>query len=310
MTSHRFLQALGGILVSLMLLAPSAGAESRQYAAKPGYVTKVRLQGSNGYRVNVSAGHHGGVTVTVRKGGLKSEYSVRGAETGRYGADARLGGLGRVRFRFVPSGRERRVAPPPWCEGPHGRLIEGVVQGRIRFTGEDGYTRLAVRRAEAEIEAWPKMRCRYLEGEEGGSKEWSATFHASDGAGPSIRFAMGRYARHLRSRSKQVAFQADAAFFRHPVRIFHSVTVAADASTFSLLGPKTAPENFKVAPPPPFSGTATFQRTPESIFSWEGDLSIQFPGTAPIALAGPGFHTNYCALRGCISQGPLLPDFG
>jgi len=267
------------------------------------------LQGSNGYRVNVSASHRHRVTVTVRKGGLTSEYSVRGAMSGKYGANARLPGLGRVRFRFVPSGREGHIPAPPWCEGPAGRVIFGFVQGRIRFTGEGGYTGVSVQRAKAVVETWPKRRCRYLEeGGEGGSKAWMATFHAFDG-GSSVHFAFGRYKKNLRPRSKQVVFEVDASFFRRSVVIFHSVFVAADVSSFVLQDPEAAPENFTVTPPPPFSGTATFQRTPESVFSWEGDLSIQFPGTAPIALAGPSFYTNYCALRGCLNQdAPDPPD--
>jgi hypothetical protein len=292
-----------------MLVAPVAGADPGHYIEGPGHVTRVQLQGSNGYRVNVSVGDRHGVTVTARKGGLTSEYSARGARAGKYGADARLGGFGRVKFRFVPTGRERPVAPPPWCEGPRGRSIEGVVKGRIRFTGEGGYTKVVVKRAKAEVETWPKMRCRFLEGEEPDSGKLTATFLASrDEATPSVLFTMGRYAKRLRPASKQVVFQAHTGLSRNSVRIFHSVSVAADASSFVLLDPKSAPENFTIAPPPPFSGTATFQRTPESVFTWEGDLNIQFPGMAPMALTGPDFYANYCALRGCVTQEPLLAD--
>ncbi|HYG95859.1 MAG TPA: hypothetical protein VD741_02010 [Solirubrobacterales bacterium] len=180
--------------------------------------------------------------------------------------------------------------------------MEGVARGRIRFTGEDGYTRVAVDRAKAVVETWPKMRCRFLEPEQERARKWTMTFEAFREVAPNVSFTMGRYPRHLRPRAKQIEFRAHTVFTRGPLRIFRSIQLAADASHFLLLGPKAAPENFMVAPPPPFSGTATFQRTPESVYAWEGDLSIQFPGAAPVPLAGPAFNTHYCALRGCISQ--------
>lgn len=219
----------------------------------------------------------------------------------RLGGDADPPGLGEVRFRFAPNGLERRIPPPSWCEGPKGRLIDGVVRGRIRFSGEGGYTQVAVNRAKATVEAWPRMRCRYLE--PGRSpRKWTAAFEAFREAAPNAGFSFELYPRRLRPRSKQVVFEAHTPTARGRVWILRTVTVAADVSSFVLLDPETAPENFTVTPPPPFSGTATFQRTPESVFTWEGDLSVQFPGAEPLSLAGPGFHTTYCALRGCINQ--------
>jgi hypothetical protein len=143
------------------------------------------------------------------------------------------------------------------------------------------------------------MRCRYLEG---GSRKWTATFDAFREVAPNVSFTMRRYAKQLRPNSRRVEFRARTGASRGPVGIFRTVSAVADVSSFVLSDPKAAPENFTLAPPPPFSGTATFQRTPESVFAWDGDLSIQFPGAAPLALAGPEFNTSYCALRSCVSQ--------
>jgi hypothetical protein len=303
-TLRRLLPLLGGILVALMLPTPSAMA-AHHYIAPAGYLTTVQLHGSNGYWVDVGTGSPLGVTVDVHRGGASTAYSVQGTKKGKYGAEARFPGLGRVRFHFVPNanGRERRVPPPPWCEGRAGRLIEGVVQGRIRFTGEDGYTRVAVKRAKAEVETWPEWRCRAQEPRKGPRKV-IASFESFSGDPPYIRFEAKRFARHVRPRSRRAVFRAEASRTQGPLRIFYSAFAAADASSFVSLDPRSAPENVTFVPPPPFSGTGTFQRTPESVFSWEGDLSVQFPGTAPVALTGPAFHTIYCALRGCAVQDP------
>jgi len=288
-----------------MLLAPSAMA-ANHYLSPAGYMTKVQLRGSNGYRVEVSTGRHHGVGIDVYRGGARTAYSIQGTGNGRYGADARFPGLGRVRFHFVPNGRKHRVPPPRWCEGPDGWLLDGVVRGRIRFTGEDGYTRVAVRRAKATVETWPKMRCRVMKPGKR-PRRWTAAFEAFREA-PYARFAVTRFARHFRPPAKRVVFSAEVFLARGRLRIFHSAFAATDASSLVPLDPKTAPENVTFVPPPPFSGAATFQRNPESVFTWEGDLSVEFPGAAPFALTGPAFSTHYCALRGCADQdSSLLP---
>lgn len=86
---------------------------------------------------------------------------------------------------------------------------------------------------------------------------------------------------------------------RVPLTIYRHLTVPARASTFR----DAHPEHLTVSPPPPFSGTGTLARTPESVFTWGGDLSVQFPGLDPIPLADPGFESEYC-LRGsgCLRQ--------
>jgi|GEM_PF-850092 len=301
MTLWRFLRVAGVVFVGSMVPASFAAAAPKHYIASSGHVTEVQLRGSNGYQLQVFADYRHVVTVVARRGGLMTEYSVRGTENGKYGVKARLSGLGSVQFRFVPNGRQHRATAPPWCEGPGGWLLEGVVRGRIRFTGEDGYTQVAVKRAKAEVETWPRRRCRVLEPGRG-PRKWTASFEAFREVPPNVLFLVKRYAKRFRPSSRRVVFQMYAGFSRGPVHILRTASAAASVSSLVFLDPKSAPENFTVAPPPPFSGTATFQRTPESVFAWEGDLSVQFPGVAPIALAGPAFHASFCALRGCVSQ--------
>jgi hypothetical protein len=78
--------------------------------------------------------------------------------------------------------------------------------------------------------------------------------------------------------------------------------VAADTSTFSLPDFATSPETAVIQPPFPFTGSATFARTPESTFTWFGDLAVSFSGIDPLPLAGSGFRLHYCAIRGCVDE--------
>jgi hypothetical protein len=86
---------------------------------------------------------------------------------------------------------------------------------------------------------------------------------------------------------------------RVPLTVYWYLRLLARASTFRDAHPK----HLTVSPPPPFSGTGTLARTPESVFTWRGDLSVQFPGLDPIPLAGPSFGSDYCLREsGCVRQ--------
>lgn len=293
-----------GLVVGGLLASPtSAAADSDHYIADPGYTTHVSLPASNGYEASLWAGYRHSVGVKVRRGGVTIEYRTRGSRYGKYGTIAKFSGLGQVRFRFIPNGHQRGVSPPPWCEGPDGLLLGGHVVGQIRFVGEEQYTSIAAKRAKAEVETWPRMRCHYLEPDRRHRpRKWAARFFAFNEAQPNIIFSVKRYANGLRPASRQVSFGVYTGSFGNGVAIYRSIRIVADNSTFVVPDPEASPENVIVRPPPPFSGTASFQRTPESLFTWEGDLSVQFPGVEPLSLTGPRFAVDYCARRGCAHQ--------
>jgi hypothetical protein len=184
----------------------------------------------------------------------------------------------------------------------------GVVRGTIRFVGEREYTQVNVHEAEAAIEEPTSRPCRYGAQFEPNPRqgEWVSTFGAWGDEGYGVHFLARKYrpgviegGQVLYSAETEEAFEAASG--RVPLAIFinRHITVSAPASTF----PDAHPEHLVVSPPPPFSGTGAFARTPESVFTWEGDLSVQFPGFDPIPLAGPGFESEYCLQgSGCIRQ--------
>lgn len=294
--------ALAALLGSLLLVPATAAADSNHYSVDPGYTTHVEMRGTNGYRVNLYAGDRHQVTIKVRKAGVVTEYQTRGAAHGKYGAVADFPGFGRVRFHFKGNGRRHRLSPPPWCEGPDGSALEGRILGRIRFDGEEKYTSVSVERAKAEVATWPRMRCHFLEPDGRRRRQWTATFSAFAETSPTIEFTAKRYSRRLRPASRQVVFNVFTGAREHGIWIFRSARVVGDNSTFAVPDPKRSPENVILRPPPPFSGTASFQRTPESTFTWEGDLSVQFPGIDPLPLTGERFAIDYCAQLGCVQR--------
>jgi len=295
--------AFAALFGGLLLLPSTAAADSNHYSVDPGYTTHVELKGANGYRVNLYAGNRHRVTIKVRKAGVVAEYQTRGAKRGKYGVVAGFPGFGRVSFQFKANGRHHRFSPPPWCDGPDGLALEGRILGRIRFDGEERYTSVSVERAKAEVEIWPRLRCRYLEPDvRRQRRRWTATFGAYGETFPSIEFTAKRYSRRLHPASRQVVFNVFTGRREHGIWIHRSARVVAGNSPFAVPDPRESPENVILRPPPPFSGTGIFQRTPESVFTWEGDLSIQFPGVDPLPLTGLRFAIDYCAQLGCVQR--------
>lgn len=135
-----------------------------------------------------------------------------------------------------------------------------------------------------------------------GPRDWVGRFSAwRFGPGPGASFIATKL-RPGAIEGGRVVFSAATGSSTGPIDIFRRARILAPAAAFRVPEPDTYPEHVIFTPPAPFSGTGTFARTPESTFTWEGGLSIQFPGIDPLPLTGPRFETFYCALRGCATQ--------
>jgi hypothetical protein len=289
-------------LAALCCFPGSAGATVRQGPPPTNQWIDVELEGSNGYSIHINVNPRRHLILRVAKEGYSAEYMTRDvlADTDR--VKARLLGLGTIAVRFHPRGRIRHPSLPG-CEGKRPAVQPGVVRGTIGFVGEREYTQVRVREAEAAIEEPTSWLCRY-EGEfelDPRKSEWVSKFSAGrEGA-----YFLARKYRPGTIEGGEVLYLAGTgeAFERAPghppLTIYRYLTVPTSASTFS----DAHPEHLTVSPPPPFSGTGTLARTPESVFTWGGDLSVQFPGLDPIPLAGPSFDSEYCLREsGCIRQ--------
>lgn len=294
--------ATGAILCPI---AAAAHGPSHYYLLRPYRAIRFQVQGSHGYAIGVAQGARRHFAVTVRGGPTTTEYERRAPlPEPRDGVRGDLGQLGSFDVHFIPKGRPHQLPPYSWCTGAGPTVQPGVVRGKIRFRGERGYTQAGVHRATAELETVPGQRCHY--GEPGRSKHpvrYTATLEAAhETGGPGIHFEALRFAPGSRPPERRTFYEASAYESRGPIDIVRRIRVASDTSTFRLPNFATAPETAVIQPPTPFTGSATFTRTPESTFSWTGDLAITFPGTDPLPLAGPNFRLSYCALHSCIDQ--------
>lgn len=288
-------------LVAFLSVSADAEADRNHYTVPAGASLGFKLEGSNGYRIRVSA-YLGVMSLTTVKGGITTEYYARNAHVDANHLRARLPGLGLISVRFHQQGLAHHL-PLAGCDGPRATVRRGVVRGTIRFVGERDYTKVAAREADAESAEWEKQRCRYgTPGHvSGNQRDQTNRFQAWGDETSSTFFGATKYRPGVLDGGR-VVFTAETSSYRGSLRVARRTSVLARASAFQIPEPDTYPEHVILTPPPPFSGTGTFARTPESVFTWEGDLSVQFPGIDPIPLTGPSFEPNYCVSRSCVSQ--------
>lgn len=260
----------------------------------------IELEGSNGYSIHISVNPRRHLILRVTKDRFSAEYMTRDvlADTDR--VKAKLRGLGTISVRFHPRGPVRHPLLPG-CGRKRSSVQPGVVRGTIRFVGEREYTQVKAREAAAAIEEPARWFCRYGMKFEPNprEREWVSKFSAQ---GEGVYFLARKYRPGVIEGGQVLYFVETGEAFeatsgRVPLTIYRQLTVPAQAATFL----DAHFEHLTVSPPLPFSGTGTLARTPESVFTWEGDLSVQFPGRDPIPLAGPGFGSDYCLREsGCV----------
>lgn len=295
-------------LMAAGTLLPASGAFAHSvghYVTRPNRALRFRVRGTHGFSIGVSQASRRHFEVTVRRGPVRVEYVAEGPRTHPENQlRGRIGRLGNFNVRFTPKGKVRKVPPYSFCTGPNRTIQRGTVHGTIRFRGERGYTRALARRASAEVETTPSLRCRV--GEPGHSKhppQYTATLSVEGESGsPGSFFEALRFAPDSPHHANRTFYEASAYETRGSIRINRQIRLSAPAPTFALPNFTTAPENAVVAPPAPFTGSGTFARTPESTFTWTGDLAVGFPGIDPVPLAGAALRLHYCALRSCIDQ--------
>ncbi|HEX5527793.1 MAG TPA: hypothetical protein VFX44_11445 [Solirubrobacterales bacterium] len=295
-------------LVALACLPASAGANGGSGTSilrRPPIIrtTRFELQGSNGYSILIASGSRQHVMVKTTSEGeeLVTEYVTRDLLAAPDRVRAKLPGLIAISVRFYPRGPLRHPSPPG-CKGRRPAVQHGVVRGTIRFIGERGYTRVEAHEANAEIEEATSWRCSAAaaqpEPPPPTHETWTSKFSAQR---EGVYLLVRKYPPGA-IEGGEVLYSADAGeivSMQPKLFIYRHATIAAPASTFA----DAHPERLAVSPPAPFAGTGRLSRTPESVFTWEGDLTVQFPGIDPVPLAGPGFGSDYCIREvGCIQQ--------
>lgn len=302
------------LLLALALLLPASSLAAETFSYGPGSVTYARLRATHGYRANFSENDKGFFFVRVLGHGSTTDFSMktRRAPDGHLTAD--FGKRGRFDLRFVPMGKAEPLALGEICKGPRGSWQPGYLIGRARFRTERGFARFRLHRVFAADESWGRMVCEFggfptlgHPKEKRTSLGAVAETYAAGGfslAGPerSISFRATQFYRHARPADQRVDFAAEMKENSGRLTIHRKLIVAAPERSLLFPGGPSLPEEIKVKPPAPFAGSAEFLRTRESVFTWTGDLSVAFPGRAPVRLAGPRFGVTMCAPKGCVSR--------
>jgi hypothetical protein len=304
-------------LVGLALLAPTSALAAETFSFGPGAVTYARLQATHGYRVNFSETEGGYFFVRVKGHGSTTDFATRTGRTPGAHLRADFGGRGRFDLRFVPKGTPESLAISESCEGDKGVWQPGYLVGRARFRTELGFAQIRIHRVFASRESWSHQVCEFTGAglQFGGHpKEKRTTFAATAATYPkdaglfaaperSLTFRATQFFRHAKPAARRVDYLAELRENTGRVTVHRKVLVAAPERSLLFPGVPRLPEEIAVEPPAPFGGSAELLRTPESTFTWSGDLAVTFPGLAPIRLTGPRFSAEVCTHKGCASRG-------
>lgn len=299
------------LAVAVGLLVPAGSAAAETFSFGPGSVIFARARATHGYRINFSENDKGYFFVRVKGHGATTDFAMHTtrAPVDRLVAD--FGRRGKFDLRFVPVGRPESIPINEACRGKAGSWQIGYLVGQARFRTERGYTRLHIRRVRAAAESWSHQTCEFGQASPPGhpkEKHVSLTAVAAvvpPGTDPTrpkrtLSFGATQFYRHARRADRRVTFVAELKERAGRISIHRKVVVTADQRLLSFPGLPQMPEEMEAMPPAPFTGSARLLRTPESTFTWTGDLAVTFPGLDPIRLTGPRFGVVVCAKKGCV----------
>lgn len=299
------------VVGALLLWAQAAPAKPGYVVGKPSTFEILHLKSSNGYTIDVlSFGARKLALHVSRFRGLTSgsgltitsaTYFVprQAGEPGEIRAS--LGKLGRIALRFRPSGppEEQRE---PGCKGRGSTTQEGRYIGTINFRGERGFTVARASSADGQMSRSFRRVCKRRAeergGDSGGPKGVSlGAYVKGDPEGPAFNVQKTVSRRGFEAGS--VNYTASVSERRGRIEITRSAQATAESSTFSASGPTANPALASVSPPPPFSGTATFERFAGAAPTWSGNLSVSLPGRDSLPLTGPEFSARLCRDLSC-----------
>jgi len=286
--------AILGLAWTVVLLAQAPSAIAGNHRQRD-FSDEFSLQGTNGYLVTVR-GSRRTVEIEAFEGRPRpnhfelATYTVDGLAW-RRGINASFGDLGEISLRFEPSGETETFAVPKSlenCSGPR-KIVRklGTFAGTMRFAGENGYTVAETAEVKGSVGAPASFICATF-----GKGQPTKRHHHQTSAyldATTHDNSLGFAAYHGEGRHR-VDFSATAIEKNGPVSIRRYVFSITPRSSFVF---DDSLSTATVAPPPPFSGTATFQRGSKGTLpSWSGSLAASFPGAANIPLTGPDFFAR------------------
>lgn len=299
-------------LLAALIGAPAAAAKPATEVFPAARIAFLKAKGTNGWHLQVSAVLPSGKKAKqpigfFTAGPHREEVSYTGSE-GRVSGDGliagRVPGIGRIAVRF------EQTSEQPVTYGAEGgckvegksAVLKGIFRGKIEFHGEGGYTTVQRSSAPGTIEVHPRIVCprpKNLPHQPTADGEGTEYLLAGrdEGDGGSLTLAAFATGLKIPGAGSLTSFSATYTH-RHGKLLIAATTRAAGEegkANFSLTAPSGLPTEATVAPPAPFSGTATFKLESPTTASWTGDLSVEVPTLGTVNLAEPGFWAGACA---------------
>ncbi len=274
------------IVLALPASAPAAG----------GFDLKFQLPASHGYKLTV-AGYDATAVVSATKpehsnGRAWSTYIARG-KVSPTAIKASFGPLGSVAMRFRQSGGVTYGKRHHHCIGPDRYTIRpGVFVGSVRFRGEGGYTSAKVHRVKGKVVTPRFLRCLdsfFEEFEQSREKKPTVKKPKATRLSAFVRSGLTAEVFYASERAGKAGYLAEIEQTVGSLGIFRGLFIHGSPATFAFDGPLSFAG---VTPPPPFSGSASFQREPTGAKSWTGSLAVSFPGAPNVPLVDPRFETQ------------------
>jgi hypothetical protein len=320
------------VAASCAVLALPAGAAAVKTHHHPAQVVAtIEAHGTHGFEFLVFALDRAVILATSKtsfQGGQSVSYiatpkhAPAGLDHGRL--DLKFGKLGHFRGHFVPT--STKVGKPEGgCTGEPTIEEDGYFVGSFAFHGERGYTTLKASREPGEITHMGATDCRVpTESEshrhkgkaveeqvEKAAEEDQFRLLAGDAKGNLILQASREQVPPGRGGGATTSLEVTAAGGRAGAfRISRSVSIleSKDAAS-TLLTPNLAEPlaEATLAPPAPFSGSATFHLEGPKAASWTGDLAVELPGLGgDVPLTGKQIYAGAC--RGWTNCTKTLPE--
>jgi hypothetical protein len=289
-------------VVAMLLLPGGAMATTRHHrGATESFVNEPEppraefsAHGTNGYEIGFLVSR-GEATILVHRGSdqpvdeAEASYDLlRGGSANGERVHANFGRVGLVSAHFVPSGRVER-SRSPHCKGGPSITRFGTFVGKIRFEGEEGFTRFSSRRVRGTISSAPRQFCTFPKSRvvEPPPHRRPKFFLTGFFASAVTRETATNFVASVRELEPDVArFQASSFETHGEMLITREVAVEGPSTGFAFT---TGLDSATLSPPAPFSGSATFTRIDDFASRWQGPLAVSLPGRANVPLTGRAF---------------------
>jgi hypothetical protein len=319
--------ALGVVAAFALPGAAVAKPSYRKVPASTGVL--FTLHGNDGYKIDV-VGSGGEIFAQASKAlghddKTAVDYTLNGPDAvDGSRVDIRLPGVAHFDARFVTRKVGHKTAEPAECKPTVTTVEHGYLVGSLVFRGELGFTTAHAAKVAATIDRVPSRECRKPStprhaqptSEPEAAEELEPGLRAVEVIAGDRRGAINLVADRVETTEGEPAsaksiLVVTATRRSRGMQVSHVlIDYAKPASSVSVSAPGATPQEATLAPPPPFSGSATFQLEEPTKASWSGDLAVELPGLGDVSLTGPRFFAGLCENGKCTKTLPESPSSG